>query len=358
MTSKIEQLLKDVPHAGSRAAAVLTQTYGDKINVENARNDDERDLLADTKALFDQIDQAGGVEPSTLINMHPWQIVSGGPHLMGIVVPPCPIGQPYLQFVQRDIRVDRADKGGRFAISAIWPIMLMRDVVRQHEDWGGLVAYMGEARPGESKGLSRPDAILAALLDGEKDEGKRELLKRLQAQTKPDTRFASSEEVKRMMQSAEERQITYYRKRCSFVSGAHASDAKIAFRQITPNDRLMARWLHNRGIFATLPQWVVEERPDSYKAMTCPKCGKDVETTKIDGVVKPKGFACTTCSYILDGLRAFEAGEITDEHVSLKRHTREDLDAAGLKHVKTLAEERAAAERAAKKAEKEKAKTE
>lgn len=352
MPSKLAQLAEDNPLGGTRLSAALQASYGDQIKIESARNDDERDLLADTKAIFEQIDQAGGVEPATLINMHPWEIRSTGPHLEGIVVPACPIGQPFLQYVHRDLRIDRADKGGRFAITPVWPIMLMRDVVRQHEQWGGLVAYMGETRLGENRKASSAD-IIAALLRDEQNEEKRQMLMKLKAQAK-DSRYATAGDIKEMMSSAEERQITYYRKRCSQVSGAYASDSKTAFRQITPADRLMARWLHQRGIFANLPQWVVEERPDDYKPMTCVKCGKDVETIKVDGILKPKGFACKECGYILDGIRAYEAGEISDEHVSLKRHTRGELDAAGLKHVNTLAEDRAAKEKAKAKAGKAK----
>lgn len=328
---KLSTLLENSPHGGMVAdGAAMSASLGGRIEVKG--NEEERDRLVLVKSLFEQIDQQGGVDPATFLNMHPWTIRGTGPHNDGIEIPACPIGQPYQQFVQRDIRVDWGDIGGKYVPTAIWPIIIMRDIMRQHEAQGGMVVYMGELRMGENRRGFNAEAAMETLLAKAQDEETRQLLELLRKQQTPnDTRYATDTEVKRLVKVAEERQISHYRSRCAQVSQAYASDAKVAFRSIMPNDRMMARWLHNRGIYATLPIWITEERPDNYKPKTCLKCGTDVD---------PKGFACPKCGYIHDGIKAYVAGEILDDHVALKRHSREELDNAGLKHVKTLAEER------------------
>jgi hypothetical protein len=319
--------------AGRQAAEAVAGTYGKHVSLNGGRNEAEHAVLSAVKKVFDDIAERGGVDPASFLNMHPWSIYSTGPLLDGISIPECPIGQPFTQFVHKDVRIDYAETpSGIYSPSAVWPIVLMRDILRQHEQWGGMVVYMGDVRLGESKRKPSAQSIVDQLLRDEKNEDKRALLEQLYAQQAVvDTRYASSAEVGKLMAKAEADQIAYYRKRCNQVGVTYESDTKTAFRSIMPNDRLMARWLFHRGIYATLPKWVTQERPDDYKPKGCAKCGKDVD---------PKGFACPACNYIHDGIKAFVAGEVDEAHVSLKRHTRAELDAAGLTHVLTLEEER------------------
>ena len=333
--SKLEQMVKDIPMLGRGAAEVIASTYGKHVQLNGGRNEVENALLQATRRLFEDIAQRGGVDPASFLNMNPWPIVSTGPLLDGIIIPECPIGQPYVQYVHRDIRVDRAETpGGVFIPSAVWPIVLMRDVLRQHDHlWGGQVVYMGDVRLGDSRRKAvNTKALLETVLRKTKDEETKLLIEQLASQqAAPDDRYASTADVEKMIIDAKAKQIHLYRKRCERVGTTHESDAKTAFRSITPNDRLMARWLHNEGIYPVLPKWVTQERPDDYKPKACSKCGADVDL---------KGFGCPKCNYIYDGIKAFQAGEVDKSHVSLKRHTREELDAAGLGDILTLEEER------------------
>lgn len=331
--SRIQQLMDDVPMANRQVAENVAGSYGKHVSLNGGRNEAEHAVISAVKKVFDDIADRGGVDPASFLNMHPWPIWSTGPLLDGISIPECPIGQPFMQFVHKDVRIDYAETpSGIYSPSAVWPIVLMRDIMRQHEQWGGMVVYMGDVRLGESKRKPSAQAIVDQLLRDEKNEEKRALLEQLHAQhSVVDTRYASSAEVSKMIEKADAERITYYRKRCNKVGLDYESDARTGFRSVMPNDRKMALWLHHRGIYPTVPKWVTQERPDDYKPKGCAKCGKDVD---------PKGFACPACNYIHDGIKAFQAGEVDEAHVSLKRHTRAELDAAGLTQILTLAEER------------------
>lgn len=320
--------------ANSGAAASLASQYGGDVKL-TGRNEDETALLGATRRLFEDIQERGGVDPASFLNMHPWDIYSTGPLQAGIVIPMCPIGQPYLQFVQKDIRVDRAETpGGIFIPSAVWPIILMRDAMRQHETWGGMVVYMGDLRLGAGKSkVANSRMLLETLLSRTKDEDTRLLIEQLaaQQQAEPDARYASERDVMRMIADAEGKQVQYYKRRCTLVDGIYAGDKGKAYMSISSQDRQMARWLHHRGIHASLKPWVTEERADDYKPKKCAKCGTDCD---------PAFYSCQKCGRVHDGIKAYLDGDIDISNIALKRHTREELDKAGLQGVETIAEMR------------------
>jgi ribosomal protein S27AE len=320
-------------------------------NPDTALNEDQHELLADVKALFDEVEAAGGVQPATALNMHPWPINATGPHNTGIVLPACPIQDEFIPFTMRTFRRDFADRGGKFKVTAVWPITILRDFARQHESWGGIVVYMGDRLPGQGKKplegfYDKLWGVLKKITDKEAKEMLQEAIEEgRREQLENSKRELSDGEIRKLMVQANDRRIMFYE---SMYQAAEqvAADPKENHRKITHQHRMIARWMVQRGRYTILPKWVSETKPRDFVEKPCPKCGASVD---LDKQGNPKGFACVKCNYILDPVRAYEAGEIDAENIALKRATREQLDAAGLKDVLTLAEERSEGKKKGKK---------
>lgn len=348
------QALEDLPLAAAGIDAELASSSGGKVRVvrdpESGANEFQKDLLTDVKAIHDQVQQQGGTVPATLLNMHPWEIKATGQHNEGIVIPPCPIPDDYVQFVQRTYRKDFGDRWGNFKVQPVWPIMLMRDFQQQHANWGGIVTYMGDNAPGQQRKQKSGvfDKLFGIIekigdkLDPDTRKAVQEMVQERDAQEKKER--LSDSELWKLIQNANEIRISYYEKRFDEAEQAVVMDAKNGYRKITVNDRLIAQWLFHRRRIKTLPTWITEKKPKDFIATNCQKCGSEV--------TMEKGFACVKCNAIYHGIRAYEFGEIGADHFALKRHTREELDAAGLTSVKTLTEERAEAEADTKKGKK------
>jgi ribosomal protein S27AE len=331
----------DEEHAKTRGSRVRDTNR--PRDPKTAANEDQAELLTDVKAIFDEVEERGGVQPATALQMHPWPINATGPHNTGIVLPACPLADEFVPFTFKGFRRDFADRGGKFKVTPVWPITILRDFQRQHENWGGIVVYLGDRLPGQAKNRleSTYEKIFSALKKITDREVKEILQQEIEAarseQNKADSEKLSDGEIKNLIVQANDRRILFYESMYQQAEQV-AADPKENHRKITHMHRMIARWMHQRGRYSVLPRWVSETKPRDFVEKPCPKCGAAVD---LDKEGHPKGFACVKCNYILDPIRAYEAGEIDAENNALKRATREQLDAIGLKDVLTLVEERA-----------------
>jgi hypothetical protein len=266
------------------------------LNIQG-RNEEEDEKLAEVRKVHRRMAEVGTI-PATIVWMHPWPGQGDGRYLMydDMKIEACPIGQTYITKVIRHYKVDLEDKGGRFGADVITPIALANDLHAQFEKLrrGGCCRYMGDHLPGEA----------------------------------PKTR---DEELK-MVNKAKAEQVRYYRQLFREAEGFFQQPARHGLRNITENHRLAATWLTHYHYLPLIPAWVTASREEGDIPESCARCGKDVSEA---------GFACGDCGYIIDPARAYRANEIEEEHHSLRRLTRDQLDELGLQHVQTAEEYRA-----------------
>ena len=80
-----------------------------------------------------------------------------------------------------------------------------------------------------------------------------------------------------------------------------------------------ARRLLHLGFIKEMPTWVEQQRDTGIKIPTCPKCQKPSE---------PGAPSCTNagCGYIIDPRKAYEISAIGEDHLSLERLTRKEVE--------------------------------
>lgn len=274
------------------------------------RNEEEDEKLAEVRKVHRRMSEVGTI-PATIVWLHPWLGQGDGRYLMygDMTIPACPIGQVYAVKIIRHYKVDIEDKGGRFGADVITPIALANDLHQQFDKLkrGGMFRYMGDHNPGE--------------------------------QTK--TRDAEM----KMWDRAKKEQVRYYRQEFRVAESYAQQGLRNGIKNITDNHRDIAKWLLHYKYITNLPPWVTATRDEGDIPDTCPRCGADVSEV---------GFACRSCPYIIDPYRAFQANEIEEEHHSLRRLSREQLNELGLQHVQTLEEYRTRARNGSSEAEEEK----
>jgi hypothetical protein len=254
-------------------------------------NEDEEEKLSEVRKVHRRMSEQGTI-PATLLNLHPWQVRAQGVHCMYTEIEACPIGEAYKQHIFNTYKIDIEDKGGRFGADVVTPITLARDFLNQHIPlkWGGLVVYMGDHRPGE----------------------------------RPETR----EEELKMLDKAKREQVRFYKGLYQQAEAEFHVPSRAGLRNITSMHRLATQYLMHYHMVKMVPAWLSETRDEETILAHCPSCGAEPNAD---------AFKCT-CGYVVDAYRAFQLGEIEDEHHSLRRLTREQLDQLGLKHVKTMDE--------------------
>lgn len=267
------------------------------MNVQG-RNEEEDEKLAEVRKVHRRMAEVGTI-PATIIWMHPWPGQADGRYLMydDMSIPVCPIGQSYVQKIIRHYKIDIEDKGGRFGADVITPIALANDIHQQFERLkrGGLFRYMGDHLPGEN----------------------------------PKTR----EKEMGDWDKAKKAQIRYYRQLFREAEQFFQQPSRHGLRNITENHRLAASWLTHFKYVPILPAWVTATREEADIPEMCPKCGSDISAA---------GYACSKCGNIIDPVRAYQDGEIEEDHHAMRRLSREQLDELGLQHIDTLEEYRAA----------------
>ncbi len=364
MRTITEQILEDLPLSASPAATEVAIRSDGKFGTKHADmsglkeknadrprhpntavNEDQHELLADVQEIWNQVEQQGGIVPSTMLYMHPWRMTATGPHCHGIEVPPCPVEDEYIQFVQRGCRFDFGDRWGKFKVRPVWPIEIMRDFQRQHFSWqsgeraaGGIVVYMGDHLPGggKTKVASFFDRLQSVIKKVSQSDIRKDLEQAIEAERKQQLQRseerASGEDIFRLVKTAKEQQTVFYERSFDYAEQRAAEKSKIGFASITTNHRLIAKWLHYRRRIAKLPSWVTETKPLDFVQKYCTKCAAEIDPSK--------GYACVKCSRVYDGIKSWLDGN-RDENtlLALKRHSRAELDAAGLAETQTLEEE-------------------
>jgi hypothetical protein len=84
-----------------------------------------------------------------------------------------------------------------------------------------------------------------------------------------------------------------------------------------------ARRLLHLGYIKEMPKWVEQQRDTGVKIPVCPKCQKPSE---------PGAPSCTNagCGYIIDPRKAYEISAIGEDHHSLERLTRAEVEEMGI----------------------------
>lgn len=261
------------------------------------RNEEEDEKLAEVRKVHRRMAEAG-VIPATIINLLPWEVQGQGRYLMysDMTVPRCPIGQAYEMKVISSYKIDIEDKGGRFGADVVTPIALVNDIVKQlqAQKRGGLFHYMGDHKPGEN----------------------------------PKTRDV---ELK-AMDKAKKQMVLYMKQKYREAEGFYQQPSRRGLSNITEEHRLSCMWLLHYRFISVQPAWLTASREEGDVPDACPSCGDEAGG----------GFACGKCGYIFDPMAAYEAEEIGDDHQSLRRLSREQLDSLGLDYVLTKDEFRAA----------------
>lgn len=282
----LSQLPEDV-----NAREVIIPTQG--------RNDEEDEKLAEVRKVHRRMAETRTI-PATIGTFLPWEVQATGVHLMysDMTIPACPIGQAYEMKVIRIYKVDIEDKGGRFGADAMTPIAMANDIIKQLQPQkrGGLFHYMGDHLPGENP--KTRDSELKAM-----EKAKRQFVLYAKAKYR---------EAETFSRQASGRQLN----------------------NIVDEHRLCFQWLkHWRFIAASVePTWLTASREEGDIPEGCPACGAE----------SGGGFQCSNCPYVFDPVAAYIADEIDDEHQSLRRLTREQLDELGLEYVMTKDEYRTA----------------
>jgi hypothetical protein len=121
-------------------------------NPKTALNEDQAELLTDVKAIFDEVEatwrspagnRADRCIPGRSMPLDRTTPASFSRHA------PCRMNS--YPIYHAGFRRDFADRGGKFKVTPVWPITILRDFQRQHENWGGIVVYLGDRLPGQAK---------------------------------------------------------------------------------------------------------------------------------------------------------------------------------------------------------------
>jgi hypothetical protein len=259
------------------------------------RNEEEDEKLAEVRKVHRRMAEST-IIPATVINLAPWPVQGQGAHLMypNRRIPACPIGQAFERFVFVSYDIDLEDKGGRFGADAITPIALANDLVGQlrPQKRGGLFHYMGDHLPGEN----------------------------------PKTK----EEELKVWDKAKAEMVRYMKQKYREAEGFYQQPARKGLSNIVEEHRLSCQWLLHYRFLTGIPAWLTATREEGDVPDACPGCGQEPGA----------GFACGNCGYIMNPLSAYQLGEIDDDHHSLRRLTREQLDELGLDYVMTKDEYR------------------
>lgn len=345
-----DKMTKDLLSAVGVNKAIIEHSGGqvkpvDSRDPDSAINEEQHELLSDVREIFVQVQLQGGIIPATFLYMRPWPINyspgSSGPHNEGISIAACPIADEYMPYVHRTFRRDFGDRWGRFKVKPVWPIQIVQDIAHQHKsmfgedrDWGGIVTYMGDSLPGQQVKARKLATVgkLTELLKSTIDpEMKAFIEASIVAQDAPSSQI-TEEQIVSKIETAMEKQVVAFQNRFEICNGYWSDKSNNGFRSITRVDRIIAQWLAHRKFYTKMPEWVTVKRPiGSAAPKDCPKCGAELSD---------KGYACAKCGRVDKPYEAFVDGEIKPDHPALKRCSREQLDALGLKEVQTLEEER------------------
>ena len=229
--------------------------------------------------------------PATIVNLTPIELHAQGPLVDDIVVEPCPPGASWSTYVIRAYKMDFPDKGGRYGVRAITPLMLAKDFVRQQrESFGrkGVFFYLGDHLPG----------------DKEKAEMKREF----------DAMIADCTEKVRKAEAN---------------WGTEGGKQKVGDPERKAYNVLKAYKLWQ----GAEPEWVVDARKIEDVVPACPKCGVEPNREAVE---------CRACGWLVKPAEAWKRGMVDlgnfTHKMALMQLSRQELDGLGLEALPTADE--------------------
>jgi hypothetical protein len=269
------------------------------------RSEEEQRLLDDVDNVHRHMAEIGSI-PATIVNVTPLTLRAQGQHTSHIEVPSCPPGEGFNVHVEKAYSIDFKDNFGSYTPRPITAISKARDFVEQQKrlERGGVFCYLGDHLPGKN----------------------------------PDPKKAAEE--RKELEKARKDWTNWCRKMVQEANTEWARPNKQGAMNISELHRMAAQYLLHYKMLNKEPDWLTVIKPEADIVPPCPRCGSEVN---------PGAFACKGCNYILDPVAAYEAGEIDDDNVALRRAKRADLDRLGLKSVKTLEEIRKEREKKAAK---------
>lgn len=288
-------------------------------------------------------------KPATVINLHPWPLMITGTRLLnGIQIAACPPGARFAHTHIRGWRKDwRYDEDGEFVFSAVTPIKLAGEFVREFSNGefgknngcnGGVIIYEGERHPDKVTDVECYDAngrLMTRPEPGVDYEGEQEVpvIKQI-----PITR-----NLQELLKEAIEARNGYYFKRVQRTDSDYRDEKKRVYISLdTP--RLMAQVLHAEGLLPEVPVWNLPTKME--RGLTdddCPACGAPRKRETI---------RCTECPYFFEPVEGYQLGQLPWEQLEMYPLTaeeweqalqiKEDKESARLEAQKRLDERRAA----------------
>jgi hypothetical protein len=103
----------------------------------------------------------------------------------------------------------------------------------------------------------------------------------------------------------------------------HGNERDRQKQEPTMPQKASARRLLHLGYIKEMPKWVEQQRDTGVKIPVCSKCQKPSE---------PGAPSCTNagCGYIIDPRKAYEISAIGEDHASLERLTRKEVEEMGI----------------------------
>jgi len=286
-----------------KAMAIEAEAQGKRLTSKSESEQALMDAVAEMHEFVRQI----GVQPVTVVSLWPIPLYSSGPHVSHLVVPSCPIGQEFVTFKIEAYGTDVQDKGGRFDVKPIMPIVLARDILQQHSKTNtlireGVVIYMGDHAPNQKN--------LADI-----NEARKKLVKHM----------------KKLVEDANGQ----------WVRGGKNSNV------ITDVHRQAAEYLLHYRFLAKKPDWMITAREQQDIVALCLNCGAEPKTKT--------AVQCAACGYIVNPEQGYINGDVSastpEGKRALSRLSREKLKSLGISElIEETVEERKLREQAEAKA--------
>lgn len=127
-------------------------------------------------------------------------------------------------------------------------------------------------------------------------------------------------EVQEAIATAKEKMIQYLHRMVNEGMAEWMKNNESGRKNVDERHHIAGRYLHAAGFIEELPAYMLKVRTASDVQKKCTVCGK----------VPDVGMSICGCGYVLDPAAAYRAGAIDEEHVSLERLTREQVEELGI----------------------------
>jgi hypothetical protein len=230
-----------------------------------------------------------GVEAATIVSLLPRRAKVHSALFRNLIVPACPLDQPYTMLVIREPRYTSKDNEGSFSPVCLLPMLLAKEFESKYSNTGGLFVIRGDGTALEWK------------LDGS---------------------LLNDPEIATQYAQAKAALITTAVKDVQEADNEWHSPHRSGARNITDRHRSSCRLLMRERRLANPKEWLDATREEAQIAEPCPSCGSE-----------PRNGAalCATCGWVIDPLKAWTIGAQADpQHNSLARLARKVLEGLGI----------------------------